>query len=48
MVTIATGNAMGAVRMAPPAAAKVNPIFLSTLKNFGVGAFTRLIIFIAI
>ncbi len=29
-----------------PTAAKANPIFRSTLKNFGLGAFTLLIIFI--
>ena len=45
-VTTIAGKVTGAARIVPPTAAKTNPIFQSTLKNFGVGDFTLLIIFI--
>jgi hypothetical protein len=40
------GKAIGAAKIVPPTAANTNPIFRSTLKYFGVGAFALFIIFI--
>ena len=46
MVVTMAGKAIGAAKIVPPTAANTNPIFWSTLKNFGVGAFALLIKFI--
>ena len=41
MEITAAGNAIGAAKRAPPAAANAIPIVRKVLKNFGVGALTR-------
>jgi hypothetical protein len=43
-----TGKAIGAAKIVPPIAANAKPIFRSTLKNFGVGAFALLIRFMIV
>lgn len=48
MVVTITGKATGAAKIVPPTAAKTKPIVRNTLKNFGVGAVTLLIIFFII
>lgn len=45
MLITAAGNAMGAVKMAPLAAAKAIPIFLNFLKKLGVGSVNRFCMF---
>ena len=40
-----TGKAIGAANILPPTAANTKPTFRSTLKNFGVGAFALVTIF---